>query len=96
MQLTKLFSDDTNFLIGGDNFDLLRVTVTSDFQSFQEWIHASELTINYDPQKSSHSVFTTYFSLCLFLFLVVNRLTNDELLYCKFVSDVRCISFESL
>ena len=41
----------------GDNFDLLLVKVTSELQSFQEWIHANKLTINYDPQKSSCSVF---------------------------------------
>ena len=55
--IIKLFADDTNFFISGDNFDLLRVTVTSELQSFQEWIHANKLTINYDPQKSSYSIF---------------------------------------
>ena len=55
--IIKLFADDTNFFIAGDNFDLLRVTVTSELQSFQEWIHANKLTINYDPQKSSYSIF---------------------------------------
>ena len=53
----KLFADDANFFIAGDNFDLLFVTVTSELQSFQEWIHTDELTISYDPQKSSNSVF---------------------------------------
>ena len=51
--IIKLFADDTNVFIAGDNFDLLRVTVTSELQSFQEWMHANKLTINYDPQKSS-------------------------------------------
>ena len=36
----ELFAGDTNFFIAGDNFDLPRVTVTSELQSFQEWIHA--------------------------------------------------------
>ena len=53
----KSFADDANFLLARDNFDLLCVTVTSELQSFQEWVHASELTMNYDPQKSSYSVF---------------------------------------
>ena len=34
--------------MAGDNFDLLRVTVTSELQSFQEWIHANKLAVNYD------------------------------------------------
>ena len=55
--IINLFADGTNFFIAGDNFDLLRVTVTSELQSFQEWIHAYKLTINYDPQKSSYRVF---------------------------------------
>ena len=33
------------------------MTVTSELQSFQEWIHSNKLTINYHPQKSSYSVF---------------------------------------
>ena len=55
--IIKLFADDTTFFIAEDNFDLLRVTVTSELQSFQEWIYANKLTSNYDPQKSSYSVF---------------------------------------
>ena len=55
--IIKLFADDTNFFRAGDNFDLLHATVTSELQSFQEWIHANKLTINYDPQKPSYSVF---------------------------------------
>ena len=55
--IITLFADDTNFFIAGGNFDVLRVTVTSEFQSFQEWIRANKLTINYDFQKSSYSVF---------------------------------------
>ena len=55
--IIKLFVDDTNFFIAGDNFDHLRVTVTYELQSFQEWIHANKLTINYDPLKPSFSVF---------------------------------------
>ena len=30
----KLLADDTHLFIGGDNFDLLYVTLTSEFKSF--------------------------------------------------------------
>ena len=46
------------------------------------------------------SVFRIYiFSLYAFVFLVADRLAEpsyNELLYCKFVSDVKCINFKSL
>ena len=47
--IIKLVADDTYFFIAGDNFDLLSVTVTSEFQSFLEWIHFNKRTIKYDP-----------------------------------------------
>ena len=57
MAIIKLFADDTNFFISGENFELLRQKVICEIQSFQTWIHANKLTINYDPQKSSYCIF---------------------------------------
>ena len=57
MAIIKLFADDTNFLISGENFDLLRQMVICELQSFQKWIYANILSINYDPQKSSYCIF---------------------------------------
>ena len=57
MALIKLFTDDTNFFISGENFELLRQKVICEIQSFQTWIHANKLTINNDPQKSSYCIF---------------------------------------
>ena len=57
MAIIKLFADDTNFFISGENLELLRQKVNREIQSFQKWIHANKLTINYDPQKSSYCIF---------------------------------------
>ena len=57
MAIIKLSADDTNFFISGENFELLRQKVICEIQSFQTWIHANKLTINYDPQKSSYCIF---------------------------------------
>ena len=51
MAIIKLFADGTNFFISGENFELLRQKIICEIQSFQTWIHANKLTINYDPQK---------------------------------------------
>ena len=57
MAIIKLFADDTNSFISGENFELLRQMVICECQSFQKWIHANKLTVNYDPQKSSYCAF---------------------------------------
>ena len=49
--IIKLFADDTNFFIAGDNFDLLVVTVISELQSFQEWIRAINLQLTMIPKN---------------------------------------------
>ena len=45
------------FFVSGDNFDHLKQLVIVEVRSFQTWIQASKLTINYDPQKSGYCVF---------------------------------------
>ena len=55
--IIKLFPDDTNFFVSGGNFDHLKQLVIAEVRSFQTWIQANKLTINYDPQKSGYSVF---------------------------------------
>ena len=57
MAIIKLFADDTNFLISGENFELLRQMVICELQSFQKWIHANKSTISYDPQKFRYCIF---------------------------------------
>ena len=57
MAIIKLFADDTNFFISGENFELLRQMVICELRSFQKWIDANKLTTNYDLQKSSYCIF---------------------------------------
>ena len=47
--IIKLFADDTNFFVSGDNSDHLKQLVIAEVRSFQTWIQANKLTINYDP-----------------------------------------------
>ena len=53
----KMFADDTNFFVSGDNFDHLKKLIIAEIRSFQTWIQANKLTINYDPQKTGYCVF---------------------------------------
>ena len=55
--IIKLFADNTNLFVSGDNFDHLKQLVIAEVRSFQTWIQANKLTINYDPQKSGYCVF---------------------------------------
>ena len=57
MAVIKLFPDDTNLFISGENFEVSRQIVICELQSFQKWIDANKLAINYDPQKSSYCIF---------------------------------------
>ena len=57
MAIIKLFADDTNFFISGENFEILTQMVICELRSFQKWIDANKLTINYDPQRSSYCIF---------------------------------------
>ena len=53
----KLFADDTNCFVSGDNFDHLKRLAIAEVRSFQTWIQVNKLTINYDPQKSGYCIF---------------------------------------
>ena len=49
--IIKLFADDTNCFLSGEDFDYLMEIVTREMNSLQKWINANKLTINFDPNK---------------------------------------------
>ena len=53
----KLFADDTNCFLSGDNFSSLERLAETELNKLQTWINANNLTINYDPKKSSYCIF---------------------------------------
>ena len=55
--IIKLFADDTNCFISGNNFNQLERLVEVELNKLQKWINANKLTINFDPQKSSYYIF---------------------------------------
>ena len=55
--IVKLFADDTNCFISGNDFNQLERLVEVELNKLQKWINANKLTINLDPQKSSCCIF---------------------------------------
>ena len=53
----KLFVDDTNCFISGNNFNQLKRLVEVELNKLQKWINANKLTINFDPKISSYCIF---------------------------------------
>ena len=49
--------DDTNCFISGNNFNQLERLVEVELNKLQKWINANELTIKFDPKKSSYCIF---------------------------------------
>ena len=55
--IVKLFADDTNCFISGNNFNQLERLVEVELNKLQKWINANKLTINFDSKKSSYCIF---------------------------------------
>ena len=53
----KLFDDDTNCFYAGHDLDALFENTKDDMESFNKWIRANKLTINFNPTKSCYSIF---------------------------------------
>ena len=49
--LIKLFADDTNCFLSGNDFSSLERLAETEFKKLQTWINANNLTIHYDPKK---------------------------------------------
>ena len=55
--IIKLFADDTNCFVSGNDFNLLERIAETELNKLQKWINANKLTINFDPKKSSYCIF---------------------------------------
>ena len=55
--IIKLFADDTNCFVSGNDFNLLARLSEAELNKPQKWINANNLTINFDPKKSSYCIF---------------------------------------
>ena len=55
--IIKLFADDTNCLLLGNDFNLLERQAELDLNKLQKWVNANKLIKNFDPQKSSRCIF---------------------------------------
>ena len=54
----KLFPDDTNCFLLGNDFTSSERLAETELNKLQTWINANNLTINYvDPKKSSYCIF---------------------------------------
>ena len=53
----KLFADDTNCFLSGNDFNLLERRAELELNKLQKWVNANKLTINFDPKKSSYCIF---------------------------------------
>ena len=54
--IVKLFADDTNCFISGNDFNQLERLVEVELNNLQKWINANKFTINFDPRKSSYCI----------------------------------------
>ena len=54
--ILKLLADDTSCFYAGHDLDDLE-NIEDDMDSFNKWIRANKLTINFDPTKSCYSIF---------------------------------------
>ena len=57
--IIKLFADDTNCFVSGNDFNLLERTAETELNKLQKWINANKLTINFDPKKVKLLYFQT-------------------------------------
>ena len=55
--IVKLFADDKNCFISGNDFNKLERLSEVELNKLQKWINANKLTINFDPKKSSYCIF---------------------------------------
>ena len=55
--IIKLFADNTNCFISGNNFNQLERLTETELNKLQKWINANKLTIHFDPKKSSYCIF---------------------------------------
>ena len=55
--IIKLFADDTNCFLSGNDFNLLERQAELELNKLQKWVNANKLTINFDPKKSSYCIF---------------------------------------
>ena len=51
--IVKLFADDANCFISGNNFNQLERLVEVELNKLQKWINANKLTINFDPKNQA-------------------------------------------
>ena len=49
--IIKLFADDTNCFLSGNDFSSLEGLAESELNKLQTWINANNPAINYDPKK---------------------------------------------
>ena len=49
--IVKLFADDTNCFISGNNFNQLERLVEVELNKLRKWINANKLTINFNPKN---------------------------------------------
>ena len=47
----KLFADDTNCFVSGNDFNLLERPAETELKILQKWINAIKLTMNFDPKR---------------------------------------------
>ena len=55
--IIKLFADDTNCFVSGNDFNSLERLAETEPNKLQKWINANKLTINFDPKRSSYCIF---------------------------------------
>ena len=55
--IIKLFADDRNCFVSGNDFNLLERLAETGLNKLQKWTNANKLTINFDPKKSSYCIF---------------------------------------
>ena len=54
--ILKLFADDTSCFYAGHDLDALFENIEDDMESFNKWIRANKLIINFDPTESCYSM----------------------------------------
>ena len=54
--IVKLFADDTNCFISGNDFNQLERLVEVELNKLQKWINPNKLTINFNPKKSNYCI----------------------------------------
>ena len=49
--IIKLFTDDTNCFLSGDDYNLLEKQAELELNKLQKWVNANKLTIHFDPKN---------------------------------------------